>query len=222
MDDAVRVFDREAARYDAWFDSPQGRALFRAEVAAVRRLINGLAEPWLEVGVGTGRFARALRVPCGIDPAWSMVELARLRGIRVVQGRGEALPFLDETIGTVVFIDTLCFADPFALLREAKRVLAPGGGLIAAGVLRDGAWGRRYLEQAAGGHLFYRYASFYSARELQDLLAQAGFALAGASSTLARPPEEGSTVEPVYDGIRDGASFACLRAGVPGRKALLI
>lgn len=221
MTDIVCVFDGEAARYDAWFDSPTGRVLFRTEVAAIRRLMGGLAEPWLEVGVGTGRFARALRVPYGIDPARSMVDLARLRGIHVVQGRGEALPFLDETIGSMLFLDTLCFTDPLPLLREAKRVLAPGGGLIVAGLVRDGAWGRRYLEQAAGGHSFYRYARFYAPRDLQDLLAQTGFALAGASSTLTHPPEASPSVEPVYDGVRDGASFACLRAGVPGRKSVL-
>lgn len=220
--DVVRLFDREAARYDAWFDSLQGQALFRAEVAAIRRLINGLAEPWLEVGVGTGRFARALRVPYGVDPARGVLDLARLRGIHVAQGMGEALPFLDRTIGTVFFIDTLCFADPLPLLREAKRVLAPGGGLIVAGILRDGAWGRRYLEQAAGGHSFCRYARFYSVRELQDLLVRAGFAVAGASSTLAHSPEASPTTEPVYDGVRQGASFVCLRAGVPGRKEVLI
>ena len=61
--EAVRLFDREAARYDAWFDSPEGRVLFSAEVAAVRRLVNGLPGPVLEVGVGTGRFAQALGVP---------------------------------------------------------------------------------------------------------------------------------------------------------------
>jgi ubiquinone/menaquinone biosynthesis C-methylase UbiE len=90
--EAVRLSDHEAARYDAWFDSPQGQVLFRAEVEAIRRLVKGLPGPWLEVGVGTGRFAQALGIPYGVDPAWSVLLLARRRGIHVVQGRGEALP----------------------------------------------------------------------------------------------------------------------------------
>ena len=212
------VFDREARRYDAWFDSPAGQVLFRAEVEAVRRLVRGLPGPWLEVGVGTGRFAQALGVPYGVDPAWGVLQLARRRGIRVVQGRGEALPFLDRTVGTVLLIMTLCFADPLPLLEDAKRVLAPGGGIIVADILRDSLWGRWYLDKKAAGDLFYQHAGFYSLEELQELLVRAGLAFAGASSTLTQPPSESVTAEPVYDGIRPGASFVCLRAGVPGRK----
>jgi SAM-dependent methyltransferase len=220
--EAVRLFDREAARYDAWFDSPHGQVLFRAEVEAIRRLVRGLPGPGLEVGVGTGRFAQALGIRYGVDPAWSVLQLARRRGIHVVQGRGEALPLLDRTVGTVLLIVTLCFANPLSLLEEAKRVLAPGGGLIVADILRDSPWGRWYLDRKAAGHLFYRHATFYSLEELQGLLARAGFALAGASSTLALPPEASRADEPAYDGIRPGASFVCVRAGAPGQKNLSI
>jgi ubiquinone/menaquinone biosynthesis C-methylase UbiE len=216
--EAGYVFDREARRYDAWFDSSAGQVLFRAEVEAVRRLVKGLPGPWLEVGVGTGRFARALGIPYGVDPSWGVLQLARRRDVHVVQGRGEALPFLDRTVGTVLLIMTLCFADPLSLLEEAKRVLAPGGGIIVGDILRDSPWGRRYLDKKAAGDLFYRHATFYSLEELQGWLARAGLAFAGASSTLTQPPNESVTAEPVYDGIRPGASFVCLRAGVPGRK----
>jgi SAM-dependent methyltransferase len=47
----AEVFDREAVRYDAWFDSPEGRALFQSEVEAVRLLLKDLPGPVLEVGV---------------------------------------------------------------------------------------------------------------------------------------------------------------------------
>ena len=129
------IFDREAARYDAWFDSPDGRVLFRTEVDAVRRLLVGLPAPWLEVGVGTGRFAGALGVPFGVDPACSALHLARRRGIRVALARGEALPFPDRRFGAVLLIVTLCFAEPHGLLAEARRVLDPAGRLIVADIL---------------------------------------------------------------------------------------
>lgn len=220
--ETVRLFDRETARYDAWFDSLAGQVLFRAEVEAVRRLFSGLPGPGLEVGVGTGRFAQALGVSYGADPSWGVLQLARRRGVHVVQGRGEALPFLDGTFGSVLLIVTLCFADPISLLEEAKRSLAPGGGLIVADILRDSPWGCWYRDKKAAGHPFYRHATFYSLEELQGLLVRAGLALAGTSSTLTQPPGDLPTAEPVYDGIRPGASFVCLRAGVPGRKDLPI
>ncbi len=157
--------------------------LFHAEVEAIRRLLKDLPAPLLEIGVGTGRFAQALGVPYGVDPAWGALQLARRRGVRVVQARGEALPFRDRLFGGVLIVVTLCFADPLPLVQEAKRVLKRDGGLIVGAVLGDRPWGqwylqkkRWYLQKKREGHLFYRYATFYTFEEVVGLLAAGGFA----------------------------------------------
>lgn len=212
--EVVEVFDRGAARYDAWFDSPRGRALFQSEVEAVGLLLKDLPGPILEVGVGTGRFAEALRISYGIDIAFGVLRLARGRSIRVVQARGEALPFPDRTFGGVLLVVTLCFASPRPLLQEARRVLKSDGALIIADIIRDSAWGRWYLEKKSGGHPFYRHATFYSLEELQDLLTAAGFALAGAASAITQVRGGPLAAEPAYEGLRKGASFVCLLARV--------
>lgn len=63
------LFDRLAARYDAWYDKPAGAAVFAAELACLQPLLAGLPRPWAEVGVGSGRFAAALGAEVGVDPA---------------------------------------------------------------------------------------------------------------------------------------------------------
>ena len=88
----IAVFGEHAERYDAWFESARGRTLFESEVRCLRRLSNGLPRPWLEVGVGTGRFAQALGVDVGVDPALRALRLAAQRGVQVVTALGEAIP----------------------------------------------------------------------------------------------------------------------------------
>ena len=97
MPESANIFDTEAERYDAWFDSPDGRVLFENELAAIRLLWRDEFRPALEVGVGTGRFARALGEAFGIDPSAGVLPLAERRGIQVKQARGEALPFPDSS-----------------------------------------------------------------------------------------------------------------------------
>ena len=91
------AFDRQATRYDVWYDTPSGVAILQEELDALRPLLAGLPHPWLEVGVGSGRFASALGAEYGIDPAMGALALAAGRGIRVTAARAEALPFTDAT-----------------------------------------------------------------------------------------------------------------------------
>ena len=139
------MFEELADRYDAWYDGAHGRLLFDLELACLRPLVPPGPGPRIEVGVGSGRFAAALGLEVGLDPARSPLRLAAGRAVAVVQGAGERLPFGDGTFGAVVLVVTLCFADdPAALLGEARRVLAPSGRLVAGVVPLESAWGRRY------------------------------------------------------------------------------
>ncbi|MFO7835649.1 MAG: hypothetical protein R6V83_03270 [Candidatus Thorarchaeota archaeon] len=103
-------FDRLAERYDDWFED-DGRLIFSTEVKAFYTLLPMLPEPWLEIGVGSGRFAKALGIRLGIDPSGKLLEMAKQRGIDVILARGEDGVFRNETLGTVFMIVTICFLD---------------------------------------------------------------------------------------------------------------
>ncbi|MDD4017385.1 MAG: hypothetical protein PHV28_05520 [Kiritimatiellae bacterium] len=82
-----------AERYDAWYDSPKGARLFTVEIACIRLALGQPPpHPWLEVGVGTGRFAAALAVDEGTDTAAAPLALAAQRGVCVRQAPAERLP----------------------------------------------------------------------------------------------------------------------------------
>jgi len=206
------LFDTLAAEYDAWFESAEGRPLFESEVRCLHRVLPGERRPWLEVGVGTGRFAQALGVDLGIDPAARALTMASARGIRVVQARGEALPFASSRFGVVLVVVTLCFAPlPLALMRESRRVLADGGQVVLGLVVADSPWGRHYARLGAMGHRFYSRARFYTMAEVRRLAAEAGLTAAEACCTLLqRPGAAPFVVEDPHEGWDPRASFVAL------------
>ena len=214
----LNAFEEFAARYDAWYDAAPGRLLFALELACLRPLVPGGPGPRLEVGVGSGRFAAALGLEVGLDSAAVPLRLAARRGVDVVQGAGEQLPFGDGTFAGVVLVVTLCFAgDPAALLGEARRVLAPSGRLVTGVVPLDSAWGRRYEAQGRAGHPFYQGARLLTVAEHHRLLTDAGFIVTGANSTLTQAPSDDPVEEEAQNGVVSGAGFVALQAKVRPR-----
>lgn len=207
----MALFDSLAERYDAWFED-KGKGIFELEVRAIRRITSDLPRPWFEIGVGSGRFARALGIPWGIEPSTKLADMARARGIKVIEGVGENLPIPRNLLGTVFLIVTLCFVqDPEKVLSEASRVLKDRGYLVVGVVPAEFPWGRHYQELGRKGHPFYSHARFFVCRDIMSLLKEHGFNLTAKVSTLFSPPGEELSPE-ILEGYHPDAGFVVLSA----------
>jgi len=136
-------FDRAAAYYDATRGYGEGSAE-RIRDAIVAYTGIGQGARVLELGVGTGRimlpFIRAGYDVTGVDLSQTMMDrlLAQIAGdpgragyrVELHQADITALPFGDAAFDLVVAVHVLHLVDDWrAALREARRVLRPGGEL---------------------------------------------------------------------------------------------
>ena len=213
VESKIRVFDSLASDYDAWFEE-EGRLIFASEVEALRQVLPLLPKPWIDIGIGTGRFAQALGIDIGLDPSSGLLKIARNRGARVLLGRGEEAPFKDGSFGAIFFIVTLCFVDsPERILSEAARLLKSQGKVVLGLVLKESPWGQLYQREKETGHRFYRHATFYSYAEVEMLLMQTGFSIEKVASTLFQNPGKVNHIELPRQGFSADAGFAVILAG---------
>ncbi len=201
-------FEAHHERYEAWFGKHE--AAYVSELLALRAFV-----PWqgrgIEIGVGSGRFAAPLGVQVGVDPSPAMLAHAAARGVEVVEGSAENLPFADGSFDHALVVTTICFVDsPGRMLTEACRVLKPGGHLVIGFVDRDSALGREYLAHQAE-NVFYREATFYSAAEVERLLLEAGFSIDAWGQTLSHPLPEMLEIEALRPG-RGQCAFVVVSA----------
>jgi len=109
--------------------------------AALRRRAGFVDRRVLELGCGTGRFGPALADGAGswigLDPEPAMVGLARgawrgRPGMELVRGRGERLPFPDQSFDAAVatwVLGDLPVGRRAAVILSCDRVLRPDGAL---------------------------------------------------------------------------------------------
>ncbi len=201
------LFDKFWELYDEWYY--RHRVIAENEVKLVRSMIS--KHPVLEVGVGTGFFAQHVNAEYGLDPSINMLFKALERGVEVVQGVGEQLPFRDVFFGSVLLVVTLCFVDsPSLVLKESARVVRREGDVVACIVPRDSSWGRKYVEEAKRGHVFYSRARFYTVKEVYEMMRNAGLKVIEAKGVLGfKPWERPYPEEPSNDIVDKG--FVCIR-----------
>lgn len=169
---AIDAFEKYWKEYDNWFEKHKG--FYHSELKLLRSLIppglNGI-----EIGVGSGRFALPLGIKFGVEPSERMAMLARKRGINVIKGIAEALPFSDESFDFALMVTTICFLDdPLRALGETFRILKKGGFLLVGFVPRDSILGKLY-ESKKNRSKFYKDATFFSVSEIKRMLEETGF-----------------------------------------------
>lgn len=207
---AENPFDSVVERYDRWYED-KGRDAFAIELAALRLLLPDLPKPYLEVGVGTGRFAQALGIEIGVDPSAEMLKLARKRGIKTFQAKAEHLPFGDGEFGTVFLLTTWEFlSQPGQALYEIRRVLKPNGMLVNAYLDREGKWAKLYIKKAEEGHPLFSYARFYGYEDVARITRECGFEICRIISALFSGPDEPTVGDEPEEGFHPGASFVII------------
>lgn len=204
----IDSFERHHERYEDWFTRHE--AAYHSELLALRAVV-----PWqglgMEIGVGSGRFSSPLGVPVGLDPSGAMLGYAARRGIQVVRGVAEALPFLDAVFDYILLVTTICFVDdPVQMLAEARRVLRPQGALCVGFIDRETPLGQFY-QAHQDENVFYRDATFYSASDVTALLQKGGFRHTVWAQTIFQPRGEITEIEPMRQGYGKGA-FVVVRA----------
>jgi len=201
-------FQKYATRYEKWFE--ENHRVYEAELKAVRSLIPA-GQSSMEIGVGTGRFAEPLGVKVGIDPSDRMRDFAQKRGIKVLGGVAENLPFKDSVFEFVLMVTTICFVDDiYKTFKEACRVLSQGGYLIIGFIDRNSPIGQIYLT-LQNNNVFYKEATFYSVDEVLEIMNQTGFNDFRFRQTIFRNLSEITEHETVKSGYGAG-SFVVIRS----------
>jgi len=176
-------FTRQAGTFDAYAPKADDRVedRFRAALGdAAGGVILDLA---CGPGVVTAAVAKGARKAVGFDVTPAMLEKARKRcaeagltNVEFKNGNAEELPFDDGSFdGVVTRLAIHHFADPGRVLREAARVLRPGGQLVVVDVVVSEDRDEAALQNAIENLRDPSHLRMLPATELDALVADSGF-----------------------------------------------
>ena len=208
-----KAFTNFVTEYEQWYETYPD--VYESEILALKEHFRQLPENirGIEVGLGTGRFAKPLGIKEGIEPSMEMAAIAMRRGIEIMKGVGERLPYRDFHFDFVLFV-TICHLDNVKdALKEAYRVLKHEGSVIIGFLDRDQQIAKEYSERKQRS-IFYRDARFYTVERITTLLKETGFKKLVWSQTLFDGLDEIDTVQRPISGTGEG-SFVVVRAMKP-------
>ena len=204
----TKPFDEHLNEYEEWF--VQNSFVYSSELKAIKD-ISVVPENAVEVGIGSGLFAEPLGIKTGIEPSEAMREKAKERGINVIDGVAEYLPWKDNSIDYVLMVTTICFVDNVKKsLSEVYRVLQKSGSFIHAFVDKNSPVGQLYQKNMKKS-LFYKDATFFSTEELYEYLKEAGFSIKKTQQTVFGLLNEVVKVQEPREGYGEG-SFVVIKA----------
>ena len=180
----VEPFEKHYRKYEKWFE--KNRWVYLSEIECLKKLIPAR---------GTGM---------GVEPSEKMAKISMNKGIFVVKGTGENLPFFDNSFDYILMVTTVCFLNNISKsFKESYRVLKKKGKLIVGLVDRNSFLGKFY-ESKKMENVFYRVATFYSCEEIIKEMEKTGFKNIKTYQTIFKPLHLIKEIEPVKKGYGEG------------------
>lgn len=175
---------------DFWYGSILGRELAGQEARCLERMLRDTFGYYLlQVGGGTGlsEAIRVSRIQRRILLLSTAAPYPYSLGLQLV-AVPERLPIATDSVDLVVLPHTLEFADDARqVLREAERVLIPGGRLVVFGFNALSLWGLwRLLRRGHGGIPWC--GKFLTSFRIGDWLSLLGFDIERQEMLMFRPP----------------------------------
>ncbi|ELR71117.1 Methyltransferase [Fulvivirga imtechensis AK7] len=203
-------FDEHVAEYDEWYDRYPW--VFRSEVEILREMIpTGEKLKGIEVGVGTGRFSKALDIKEGVEPSANMRSVALERGLETMDGVAESLPYADHRFDFVLMNFCISYFENLHIpFKEANRVLNNNGALVVGFIDKESIIGS-YYEEHKPESTFYKNANFFTVKKVLQELKNAGFKHTIIRQTLFGSLDEIKELQPSRRGYGEG-SFVVVRA----------
>lgn len=129
-------YSRQALTYD------RTRAASPSVLAPLRAAVGDRPGSLVDVGGGTGNYARALAdegwSPVVVDRNAGMLARAASKGLPVALGDASALPVADSSVDAVVFVSMLHHVPDWQeALAEARRVVRPNGVVAVMAFARE-------------------------------------------------------------------------------------
>jgi ArsR family transcriptional regulator len=187
--DSLEFFAGAASEWDSLRTSLYGQGFTQSAMLAL------LPPEWTvaDLGCGTGamtaELARHVKRVIGVDNSAAMLKAAKKRvgeaaNVDLRRGALEALPIDDGACDAAILSLVLTYVpDPAAVLREAARILKPGGRLVVVDLLRhDREDFRRQMGQRFGG---------FELPEVESMLRNAGLEAKGVNPLPPEPSAKG-------------------------------
>ncbi len=177
----INPFDNYTEEYDQWFRKyPK---TFKSELNALKKCFEK-DQKSIEIGIGTGVFARELGIKIGVEPSDSMSSLARSRGLRMIKSYAEDLDVEDNSYQQTIMITVACFLNNVdQSFSEIYRILKEDGIFVIAFLNKDTRLGRIYDENRKNNK-FYEHADFKSGDEIIELLQKNHFKVVDSYNTV--------------------------------------
>jgi len=209
-------FNQGAEDFEIWFKNNE--KLFLSELKALEQMVTE-PEKCVSIGIGNGLFAEKLGIKKGVEPSSGMAELARAKGIEVIEGRAESVPIEDESADQVLLGTILSYVDDKKkAVEEAYRILKDSGQVIISILPAESSFAMLYRLASIEGYYLNKISPRYpypmdflegtdwiSTEELINIMKETGFKDLKFMQTLTKHPRySDQEIEEPLEGYKKG------------------